>query len=301
MKFVETKYVFIGKTSQVLWMCVNFWCLTSLSNHLVYSGCHQPPKPAPSRGSNPWPKQTSHWLDWLRSNQIQKSYVTGFRVCTYTMHARIHNSQAQAEAHTHTFKHTHLVTQTHTHTHVQSCKNPPTLTPTCARSLSVWVHCGKSAFWRRILHHGISQLCPAPLAKPSYRGYGSGKLKQPSQGFRVLWKFKSQVQVVNELWEGERWGRWTRCCHICRRYNCKAKRGGKQTDGFWEWRLVFFFLVGTDNIHCTGQGPWEGNSNSSTRRSMTLTSPVTEANAAFHITLSDLALEKLQWHIISTF
>lgn len=116
MKFVETKYVFIGKTSQVLWMCVHFLCPTSLSNHLVYSGCHQPPKPAPSRGSNPWPKQTSHWLDWLRSNQIQKSYVTGFRVYTYTMHARIHNSQAQAEAHTHTFKHTHLVTQTHTHT-----------------------------------------------------------------------------------------------------------------------------------------------------------------------------------------
>lgn len=39
----------------------------------------------------------------------------------------------------------------------------------------------------------------APRAKLSYCGYGSGKLKQPSQDFSVLWKFKSQVQVVNEL------------------------------------------------------------------------------------------------------
>lgn len=98
-------------------MCVHFLCLTSLSNHLVYSGCHQPPKPAPSRGSNPWPKQTAHWLDWLRSNQIQKSYVTGFRVCTYTMHARIHNCRAQAEARTHTHSCSIMQESPHTHTH----------------------------------------------------------------------------------------------------------------------------------------------------------------------------------------
>lgn len=212
---------------QIIWFTA---AATNLPNQLPHGvPIHDPNKPH------------TDWIDWdpikyrnLTWPDLGSAHIQCMHVYTTAKHRQKHT-------HTHTCKHTHLVTQTHTHTHVQSCKNPPTLTPTCARSLSVWVHCGKSAFWRRILHHGISQLCPAPLAKPSYRGYGSGKLKQPSQGFRVLWKFKSQVQVVNELWEGERWGRWTRCCHICRRYNCKAKRGGKQTDGFWEWRLVFFF------------------------------------------------------------
>lgn len=58
---------------------------------------------------------------------------------------RIHTS-------THTFK--HICSHTHTRLFNHARISPPP--PTC--TLSVWVHCGKSAFWRRILHHGISQL-----------------------------------------------------------------------------------------------------------------------------------------------
>lgn len=150
--WMTEKTTFIGRNSWIFWICVRFLCLTSLSNHLGYGGCagpftfcHQPP-PAP-QCSNPWPKPNSHWLDWRRSNQIRNSYVIGFRVCAYTG-----NWQAQAKAPT------LLNAHSLAHTHACSLMQEPPLPPTRTQSLSVWVHCGKSAFWRRILHHGVSQL-----------------------------------------------------------------------------------------------------------------------------------------------
>lgn len=163
--------------------------------------------------------------------------MTGFRLCTYTKHVHTHNWQTQAPARLNAYSsaHTHAcsIMQESPHTHAYS--------HTVSRRVSaLWEIClleEDITSWRQPAR-------PAPLAKLSYCGYGSGKLKQPSQEFRVLWKCKSQVQVVNELWEGERWGKWVGCCCICRRYNCQTKRRSKQTDEFWEWRLpqgVFFF------------------------------------------------------------
>lgn len=119
--------------------------------------------------------------------------MTGFRVCTYTNHTHTRNWQAQAKAPT------LLNAYSSAHMHASVMQQPRSPTPTRTQySLRV------SALWEIcLLEEDITSRrqppCPALLAKPSYRGYGSGKLKQPSQGFRVLWKFKSQVQVVNEL------------------------------------------------------------------------------------------------------
>lgn len=74
----------------------------------------------------------------------------------------------------------------HTHTHMRTVP---------LRVSALWEIC--------LLEEDITSrhqpALPSPARQTELPWLRQWKLKQPSQGFRVLWKFKSQVQVVNEL------------------------------------------------------------------------------------------------------
>lgn len=74
-----------------------------------------------------------------------------------------------------------------------------------ALSISLWVQRVDSAVWKRILHQGTGQLTGS-LSTLSYLGYVSGKLKQSSQGYKLLWKFKKSSKSLEILMRRRQWG-----------------------------------------------------------------------------------------------
>lgn len=114
----------------------------------------------------------------------------------------------------------------------QWCNNQPPHMHTHLHTFSLCV----SALWEIcLLEEDItSRRQPARmalLAKPSYRGYSSGKLKTTLRGVQSI----MEIQKPSSSCEWVMRRRGEGCC-ICRRYNCQTEREANRHE-FCEWRF----------------------------------------------------------------